>query len=133
VSIISTPDGMGGIGESLTKLVLGGVVPVRHANSSMQASSAAIWEQVVETTPAAFATSGFGSARKRQVRMLAVNGVVPTKEAIITGRYPFRRPLYLVIRKQPRPEVRQFVDFVLSTRGQALISSYGIPSLADIK
>ena len=99
----------------------------------MQASSVAIWEQLVEDMPESFASTGFGSARKRKVKMLKVNGVAPTKENIISGKYPFRRPLYIVVKKNARPEVRRFVDFVLSKKGQKLISSYGMPSLADLK
>lgn len=132
-SFISTPQGMGGIGEALGKMILNGKLPEKQSNSSMQASSVAIWEQMVEKTPEGFASTGFGSARKRKVKILKVNGVMPTKENIISGVYPFKRQLYLTIKRDARPEVRKFIDFVLSRKGQGLISSYGIPSLADMK
>jgi phosphate transport system substrate-binding protein len=132
-SFISTEEGMGGIGESLSKMILEGKRPEQQRNSSMQASSAAIWEQLVEKTPEGFASTGFASARKRKVKMLAVNGVMPSKENIITGAYRLKRPLYLVVKKDAKPQVRRFIKFVLSRKGQALISSYGIPSLVDLK
>jgi phosphate transport system substrate-binding protein len=124
---------MGGIGEALEKYVLQGKRPQQQKNSTMQSSSVAIWEQLVEEMPEGFASTGFGSARKRNVKMLKVNGVPPTRENIISGKYPLRRPLFIVVRKTARPEVRQFVDFVVSDKGQLLISSYGMPSLADLK
>jgi ABC-type phosphate transport system substrate-binding protein len=66
--------------------------------------------------------------------MLQVNGVPPTKASIIVGKYPFRRPMYLVIgKKTARPEMRQFVEYPLSAKGQEYISSLGIPSLKDVK
>lgn len=134
VSVMSTTEGMGGVGESLTKLVLQGKPPVQQPYSSMQASSAAIWEQVVEATPAAFASTGFASARKRNVKMLQVDGVAPTKDTIISGKYPLRRPLFLVINKKTASaDARKFVDYVLGAKGQAFISSLGIPSLNDVK
>lgn len=133
ISVITTPKGFGGIGEALEKYILHGKRPQKVKNSTMQASSVAIWEQLVEEMREGFASTGFGSARKRNVKMLKVNGVAPTKENIISGRYPFRRPLYIVIKKNPGPEVRKFVDFVLSHKGQRLISSYGMPSLIDLK
>jgi len=132
-SFISTPEGMGGVGQSLTEMVLKGKKPVQHSNSVMLPSSAALSEQGVEITPGGFASTGFGSARKRNVKMLKVNGVEATKKNIMSGKYPFKRPLYLVIKKNSKPEVRKFVDFALSKKGQGLISSYGIPSLADVK
>jgi phosphate transport system substrate-binding protein len=99
----------------------------------MQASSVTIWEQIVEATPGAFASTGFGSARKRDVKMLKVNGAAPTKENIVSGKYPYRRPLFIVINKNSRPAVKAFVDFVVSKKGQRFISSIGMPSLDDTK
>ena len=133
ISVITTPKGSSGIGEALEKYVLNGKRPLPQKNSTMQASSAAIWEQLVETMPECFASTGFGSARKRKVKMLKVNGVAPTRENIVSGKYPYKRPLYIVIRKDARPEVRAFVDYAMSPKGQKLISSLGMPSLADMK
>jgi len=132
-SIISTPKGMGGIGQALAKMVLNGKKPSKQPNSVMLASSGAIWEQVVEKTPEGFASTGFASARKRDVKILEVNGVAANKKTITSGKYPYRRPLYLVIKKDPKPAVRQFIKFVLSRKGQGFISSYGMPALAEIR
>ncbi len=132
-SMISTPKGMGGIGQSLAKMVLNGKRPSKQPNSVMLASSGAIWEQVVEKTPEGFASTGFASARKRDVKMLKVNGVEVNKKNITSGKYPFRRPLYLVIKKDPDPAVRKFIEFVLSRKGQGFISSYGMPAIAEIR
>jgi len=133
ISVITTPKGFGGIGEALEKYILNGKRPQQVKNSTMQASSVAIWEQLVEDMKEGFASTGYGSARKRNVKMLKVNGAAPTKENIISGKYPYRRPLFLVVKKNAKPETRAFVNFVLSPKGQKLISSYGMPSLADIK
>jgi len=133
ISVITTTKGFGGVGEALEKYILNGKRPVQQKNSTMQSSSVAIWEQLVEEMREGFASTGFGSARKRNVKMLRVNHVAPTRENIISGKYPYRRPLFIVIKKNARPEVRRFVDFVLSRKGQKLISSYGMPSLADMK
>lgn len=132
ISVITTTRGFGGIGEALEKYILNGKRPLPQKNSTMQSSSVAIWEQLVEEMPEGFASTGFGSARKRNVKMLKVNGAAPTRENIITGKYPLKRPLFIVVKRNARPEVRKFTDFVLSARGQKLISSYGMPSLNDI-
>jgi phosphate transport system substrate-binding protein len=132
-SFISTPKGMGGVMEAVQNMILKGKPLEPQSNSSLQASSVAIWEQLVEKTPGGFAGTGFASARKRRVKMLKLNGVMPTKENIITGRYPLKRPLYLVVKKNARPAVRKFIDFVLSRKGQKFISEYGIPSIMDIR
>ena len=133
ISVITTPKGFGGIGEALEKYILNGKRPQPQKNSTLQASSVAIWEQLVADMPEGFASTGYGSARKRNVKILKVNGIAPTRENIISGKYPYRRPLFIVVKKHARPEVRKFVDFVLSRKGQKLISSYGMPSLMDLK
>ncbi|MBF0329624.1 MAG: substrate-binding domain-containing protein [Nitrospirae bacterium] len=123
----------GGVIQSLTSTVLKGKSPEQQKNSSVQAASAAIWEQLVEKTPEGFASSGFSSARKRNVKMLNVNGVQPTKANIISNKYPLRRPLYLVVKKDASPKTKRFLDYVLSPKAQKLIASYGSISLAEIK
>ena len=132
-SYISTPMGMAGIGETLTQYFLDGIWPQPTANSSMQSASVALWEQMVEQNPEGFASTGFDSAQKRNVKMLAVNGVVPTRAAIISGKYPFKRHLYLAATEDSKPEVSRFIQFALSRKGQELISSYGAVPLAAIK
>ncbi len=132
-SFISTTKGMGGVGEALSKWILRGRPVTRCSNSSLQASSAYIWEQLVERMPEGFASSGFASARKSNVKMLTVNGEAPTKQSIISGKYPFKRPLFIVVKRGARPEVKRFIGFVLSKKGQRLISSCGIPSLSDMR
>jgi phosphate transport system substrate-binding protein len=132
-SFISTTQGMGGIGQSLTNMILKGKPVLPKGNYSMQASSVAIWEQLVEKTPEGFTTTGFSSAKKRNVKMLKVNGMLPTKENIISDRYPLRRPLYIVLKKDARPETRRFLEYVLSKKGQSLIASYGMVSLPEVK
>ncbi|MBI5100277.1 MAG: phosphate ABC transporter substrate-binding protein [Nitrospirae bacterium] len=124
---------MGGVGESLSQMVLKGKSVTKQNNSILLSSSVAIWEQLVEKTPGGFASSGFSSARKRNVKMLKVNGVSPTKVNISTDKYPLRRPLYIVMKKNTRPEARRFLDYVLSKKGQGLISSYGMVSLSEAR
>jgi len=90
-------------------------------------------EQMVEDTPEGFATTGFSSAKKRDVKMLRVNGVSPTFKNIVNNKYPLKRPLFILLPQNPKPEARKFVDFALSRVGQKFISSQGVVSLLDIK
>jgi phosphate transport system substrate-binding protein len=124
--------GLGGIGSHLKEMVLEGKTPTAHAKIL---ASAAIVEQLVEEIPEGFATSGFSSSHKRDVKILEINGISPNKENIIRGRYPLKlkRPLFIVIPKNPKPEVQKFVEFILSKEGQQFISSQGVVPLSDIR
>ncbi len=124
--------GLSGVENSVRTQVLRGQAPATGPNVTALASTAIV-EQLVEKTPAGFGASGFSSARKRAVKMLAIDGVKPTRAAIVDRSYPLRRPLYLIVRKPTPPAVQAFLDFALSSRGQDLIRSYGAIPLRDVR
>jgi phosphate transport system substrate-binding protein len=124
--------GLSGVESSLRTLVLDGRAPTPGPNTDELASTGIV-EQLVEKSPAGFGASGFSSARRRAVKMLALGGVLPTKASIVDRSYPLRRPLYLIVRKPVRPEVRAFVDFALGPKGQELIASHGAIALREMK
>jgi len=124
--------GLSGVESSIRTQVLRGGSPAAGPNVSELASTGIV-EQLVEKTPGSFGASGFSSARKRAVTMLAVDGVKPTKQTIVDGSYPLRRPLYLILRKPVKPRIKAFLDFTLSRQGQDLISSYGAISLREMR
>jgi phosphate transport system substrate-binding protein len=124
--------GLSGVEWSTKEMVLKGKDPVETPHTVSLASTAIV-EQMVEDTPEGFATTGFSSARKRDVKILKVNGVAPTQKNIINGRYPLKRPLFILLPQKPKPETKKFLDFVLSKAGQRFISSQGVVSLLDIQ
>lgn len=132
VFIARTTRSLQGIEASLRDMVLDGKSPVEGPNIKLVPTGGMV-EQTVEKTPDGFAASGFTSARKRNVKILRVNGISPTKENIIKNKYRLRRPLFLVVPKNPGPKVKKFLDFALSKEGQQFISSSGVVSLRDVK
>lgn len=124
--------GLSGVESSTKELVLKGKNPAETRNTVFLASTGIV-EQMVERTLEGFATTGFSSARKRDVKMLKVQGVFPTQKTIINNRYPLKRPLYLLVPQRHRPEVKRFLDFVLSREGQMFINSRGVVSLLDVR
>ena len=132
VFISRARQGLSGVEASTNALVLKGREPVETQNTLFLASTAIV-EQMVETTPEGFATTGYTSARKRQVKMLKVNGVAPTVGNIVQQHYPLKRPLYILLPKDPKPAARKFVDFVLSKEGQQYLRSLNVVSLLDVK
>ncbi len=132
IYISRTKSGLSGVEASTKELVLQGKDPVETENMLFLASTGIV-EQMVEETADGFATSGFISARKRKVKMLKVNGVAPTNRAIIDNRYPLKRPLFIVLPKNAKPEVKKFVDFVLSKEGQRFIKSLQVVALGEVQ
>ena len=61
------------------------------------------------------------------VRVVTLDGELPTLTALRARSYPLIQPLYLVSRGQTWSNVRQFVDFVLSPAGQTIVRRYHLP------
>lgn len=132
IYISKTKKGLSGVEGATRELVLKGKEVVQTPHTLFLASTAIV-EQMVEDTPGGFATTGFSSARKRDIKMLKVNGVSPEKKNIINNKYPLKRPLFLLVPRRAKPAVKNFVDFTLSNKGQKFISSQGVVSLTDLK
>ena len=132
VFISKTKKGLSGVEGATRELVLNGKEVIATPHTLFLASTAIV-EQMVEDTPGGFATTGFSSARKRDVKMLKVNGVSPEKKNIMNNKYPLKRPLFLLVPHRAKPAVKNFIDFALSNKGQKFISSQGVVSLVDLK
>ena len=65
-------------------------------------------------------------ASKTGVKLPAIGGVAPTVEAVHKGQYPYARALRLYTNKaNEAPTANDFVQFVQSTRGQAILEQLG--------
>jgi phosphate transport system substrate-binding protein len=66
----------------------------------------------VASTPGAI---GYVSTERLDdgVRVLAIDGVMPTEETIADGSYPLWRPLYLASKGEPSGEAREFAQWLL--------------------
>jgi len=119
-----------GVGYMTRKLLFGDI-DTMYSRKALNFRDSGLVERKVEELNWSFAADGVSSARRRKVKILAVDGVSCTKENIMSGRYPYFRPLYLVTKGKPAGEVKKFIDWVLSEEGQALISAQGTVNLEE--
>ena len=61
------------------------------------------------------------------VKVVRVEGQYPTRDAIAGQEYALTQPLYLITNGAPGGRIRQFIDFVLSPAGQAIVARYHAP------
>jgi phosphate transport system substrate-binding protein len=88
-------------------------------------------EQAVENDPHAISITGVSSARRREVKVVGIDGHVPSYENLRDGRYLFYRPLYLVTEPSPSGQVQAFLDFAQSEQGRRIIRENGTVPYAD--
>jgi phosphate transport system substrate-binding protein len=83
--------------------------------------------QTLEGTPNSLGYTTLTALRIRQakqVRVLALDGVVPGREALLAGTYPWYLTYSLVTRPEAPPAVERFLAFVRSPEGQTALAEY---------
>ena len=68
---------------------------------------------------------------KRAIRALALDGVTPTLQSLAAGRYRYFKTLHLVTGRNPSPLAKDFVAFVRSPAGQAVLARSGNLALQE--
>lgn len=67
-----------------------------------------------------------GLNQEKHVKVLSVDGIMPTPETISDNSYPLTGTLFLVTRKnETKPNVQKMIDFILSEQGQYIIEETG--------
>ncbi|MEO8338573.1 MAG: substrate-binding domain-containing protein [Nitrospirota bacterium] len=61
------------------------------------------------------------------VRLLPIDKIEPEGPTVKDGRYPLRRSVLLLSKKEPHPLVEAFIQFVLSPTGQQLVGETYVP------
>jgi len=95
------------------------------ADTEYVGSNGAI-RQRVQSTPAAIGYAGLGFV-DRTVKALSINGIMPTRQTVSSGRYPIARPLFMFTNGYPKlgSHLHGFVTLYLQPEGQEIIESIG--------
>ena len=90
------------------------IVPFAHAfeKVTLRASLDLVWS---------------GNSKPVDVRRLLIDKVEPEVLTVKNGRYPFRRPVLFLSKKEPYPVAEAFTQFVPSLASQQLIAETYIP------
>jgi phosphate transport system substrate-binding protein len=114
LTVVSREDGSGTRAAFESIVLDGGDTTL---NAVLMPSSEAVVEYVASTPGAIGYVStcslGTPSVPHDRVRALPVEGVLPTEEAVETGRYPLWRELHLASSGEPTGEARQFAQWLL--------------------
>lgn len=118
-------DSASGTFEAFATLLLDGK-KVRP-DAIMQASNQTI-ASIVSKTPGAVGYVGLGYIGD-SVKALPLNGVMPSKEAVLRNKYPAARPLFMYTVGEPTGMVKKFIDFVKGPEGRKIVDEEGFVSL----
>jgi phosphate transport system substrate-binding protein len=90
----------------------------------VQGSNGSIRE-VVANDPGSIGYISLGLVNER-VKGLHIEGVAPTHENVVAGKYKLVRPFLFVLKAAPSPAASEFIDYMLSDGGQALLEKQGL-------
>lgn len=123
--VVISRDSSSGTFEAFGTLALEGA-KVR-SDALMQASNQAV-ASIVARTPQAIGYVGLGFM-SGNVKAVEYEGVMPSKEGVLTGKYMLGRPLFMYTNGAPKGLVKEFIDFVKSPEGQKLAEEEGFVAL----
>lgn len=88
-------------------------------------SQGALLQKLQNNTQAiGYITSGLVSQSNGALKSYALDGVSPSNENVLNGKYKLARPLNLLVKDSPDAYAKAFIDYVLND-GQAVVDSLG--------
>jgi phosphate transport system substrate-binding protein len=125
ITVVTREEGSG-TRETFQKLVMGKDEEI-SLGALVQDSNGAI-RQVVADDPNAIGFISLGLVNDR-VKALRIDGIEPTLENILAHRYQIIRPFLFVFKSPPQGVAKEFLDYVLSPKGQKLLMQEGLVSM----
>jgi|SRR5665647_699471 len=82
---------------------------------------------IVQKLVGSFSLAGYGQiiAEKPDVRMIAINGVMPNLDTMADKTYPYEKMFYLVFASDRSAGAEQFVKFLHSAEGSKVLTATG--------
>ena len=93
----------------------------------MQASNQAVG-QIIGQTPSGIGYVGLGFM-SGELKAVEIDGVMPSKETVLSGKYPVSRPLFMYTNGKPQGVLKEYLDFIKSKKGQELVETQGYVGL----
>ncbi|NOZ91460.1 MAG: hypothetical protein GXO60_09270 [Epsilonproteobacteria bacterium] len=105
---------------------------IDFAKDAIKEKSSGFVRKAVAEDEDAFAIDNIISSSKHEdIKLLKVDGVEATKENILSDKYKLRQALYFYLTKEPKDLAKEYIDFVLSSEGQDIISKTGTADLEE--
>lgn len=95
--------------------------------SAMLGNGPSMLGNYTSITPGCVTFMAFNSYQEKYGDILAIDGVLPTRENIMNGKYKLAATYYLTVVEGENEQVTSFVDYVLSPSGQGAIEQNFIP------
>lgn len=99
----------------------------QFAGNARVADGPSMLGNYISLTPGAVTFMGFNSYQEKFGNIVAIEGVIPTRENILSGKYGLTATYYLTLAGDANADVSAFLDFVRSEEGKRVIDMNFIP------
>lgn len=131
INVVSREDGSG-TRSAFTELF---EIEVDGEDMTTQAAQVTNNTSVMMTTVGGDASSigyiSLGSLDDTVVKAVQIDGVEPTVDNVLSGDYTVSRPFNIVTAEGISESAQDFIDYILSTEGQAIVEEEGYIPLQD--
>jgi len=130
IVVLARKGKVSGVGY-MTRLLIFGDPEADYGKRVIRLQSSGPIERLLERSPAGIGVSGVSSARRRNLKILKIDGVEPSARNIAAGRYPYFRPLYLAHPPHLNASQKVFREWLLGPEGQRVVREQGTVNLED--
>jgi phosphate transport system substrate-binding protein len=100
------------------------------SGSLLEKNSNGAVQQTVAQTPGAIGYVGLGYVDS-SVKALPINNITASVQNVLAGTYPISRELYMFTKGNATGAAKEFILFIQSTEGQAIVSQEGFVPLQN--
>ena len=79
----------------------------------------------VSKNPTGIGYVGLAYIHEPGVKVVSIDGKLPTKETVLNKSYVYSRPTFYYTNGEPTGEAKKFIDFTLSDAGRAIVEQVG--------
>jgi len=100
-----------------------------YASSSQKMAGNEQIASEVSKNPAGIGYVGMAYTNAPGIKVVKIDGIVPSKETVLARKYPYSRPTFYYTNGEPTGEAAKFIAFTLSDEGQRIVEQVGFVAI----
>ena len=100
-----------------------------YASSSQKMAGNEQIASEVAKNPNGIGYVGLAYIKAPGIKVVSIAGVMPSKETVVSKKYPYARPNFYYTNGEPSGEAAKFIEFTLSDEGQKVVEQVGFVPL----